>query len=47
MARNARQVSKTGIYHLMARGINGQNIFHDEDEFTCSFWRVRRAYPWL
>ncbi len=33
MARNARQASKTGIYHLMARGINGQNIFHDEDDY--------------
>ena len=36
MARYARQTSKTGIYHIMVRGINGQNIFHkDEDYKRC------------
>ncbi len=33
MARYARQASKTGVYHIMARGINGKNIFHDEDDY--------------
>ncbi len=33
MARYARQASKTGIYHIMVRGINGQSIFHDEDDY--------------
>lgn len=33
MARKARQASKTGIYHIMVRGINGQSIFYDADDF--------------
>ena len=30
MPRSARKVSKTGIYHVMLRGINKQDIFEDE-----------------
>lgn len=33
MARKQRQASKTGIYHIMVRGINGQSIFYDKDDF--------------
>jgi Transposase and inactivated derivatives len=33
MARYARKTSQTGIYHIMVRGINGHNIFHDEDDY--------------
>ena len=33
MARQARQVSGTGIYHVMMRGINRQNIFEDEEDY--------------
>ena len=29
MARKAKQASKTGIYHIMVRGINGQSIFYE------------------
>lgn len=33
MARRAREISKTGIYHIVVRGINRQTIFeHDEDK---------------
>lgn len=32
MAREARQRSKTGIYHLVSRGISQQNIFLDDDD---------------
>ncbi len=31
MARQARKQSSPRIYHVMARGINKQNIFHDEE----------------
>ena len=31
MPRQARQASGTGIYHVMMRGINHQNIFEDEE----------------
>lgn len=30
MPREARQISKTGIYHVMWRGAAGQDIFHDD-----------------
>ena len=33
MARKARQASETGIYHIMVRGINGQSIFYDADDY--------------
>lgn len=33
MARNPRIVSGTGIYHVMMRGINRQNIFEDTDDY--------------
>lgn len=34
MPRIARVPSKTGIYHLMLRGANRQEIFHDEEDCT-------------
>lgn len=33
MPRSARMKSKTGIYHVMFRGINRQNIFEDEEDY--------------
>jgi len=32
MARTARKKSKSGIYHLILRGINRQTIFEEEDD---------------
>ena len=32
MPRNARVRSNTGIYHIILRGINRQNIFEDEED---------------
>ncbi|MDD3364248.1 MAG: transposase [Syntrophomonas sp.] len=32
MPRNARQKSENGIYHIMVRGINRQDIFHDDED---------------
>ena len=32
MPRQSRQSSGTGIYHVMMRGINHQNIFEDEED---------------
>lgn len=32
MARTARKKSKSGIYHVMLRGINRQTIFEDEED---------------
>jgi hypothetical protein len=33
MPRQARQISGTGIFHVMMRGINHQNIFEDEEVY--------------
>ena len=32
MSRGARKISKSGIYHVMLRGINRQQIFYDEED---------------
>ncbi|MDW7650712.1 MAG: transposase [Bacillota bacterium] len=32
MPRQARKKSKTGIYHIVLRGVNKQNIFEDDDD---------------
>ncbi|RLQ94820.1 transposase [Falsibacillus albus] len=32
MARQARKKSKSGIYHVIIRGANRQEIFHDEED---------------
>ena len=33
MARQAREISGTGIYQVMLRGINRQNIFYDDEDY--------------
>ena len=33
MPRQSRKNSGTGIYHVMLRGINRQNIFEDSDDY--------------
>ena len=33
MPRQARESSGTGIYHVMMRGINHQNIFEDQEDY--------------
>ncbi|MEG6521518.1 transposase [Desulfotomaculum sp. 1211_IL3151] len=32
MLRRAREKSETGIYHIMVRGANRQEIFHDDED---------------
>lgn len=34
MPRKAREKSESGIYHIILRGCNRQDIFHDEEDFT-------------
>ena len=33
MPRTARKISSTGIYHIMIRGINKQNIFEEPEDY--------------
>lgn len=34
MPRSARSQSRSGIYHVMLRGINRQQIFYDEEDYS-------------
>lgn len=43
MARKARERAGTGIYHVMLRGINKQDIFFDEDDFEAMQWTLAEA----
>ncbi|MCR4432114.1 MAG: hypothetical protein NUV45_14015 [Tepidanaerobacteraceae bacterium] len=33
MPRKARKKSESGIYHIIMRGINRQNIFEDDEDY--------------
>ena len=35
MPRSAREISVSGFYHIMFRGINHQNIFEEEIDYRC------------
>ncbi|MDD4569940.1 MAG: transposase [Tepidanaerobacteraceae bacterium] len=42
MPRRAREKSSTGIYHVMTRGINGQIIFEDNDDYNKFIQTIRK-----
>ena len=42
MPRTARKKSATGIYHIMVRGINRQEIFQDEEDKSAYLDRVSK-----
>ena len=47
MARQARKESSTGIFHVMMRGINHQNIFEEPEDyyqFIATLDRIRVHY---
>jgi putative transposase len=46
MPRKARKKSKSGIYHIIMRGINRQNIFED-DEDNRKFLSILRKYKYI
>ena len=35
MPRQARKFSNTGYYHVVSRGADHQNLFHDNEDFQC------------
>lgn len=41
MPRKARIESKSGIYHIMLRGINRQQIFEDDEDFEKFLWVLK------
>ena len=46
MPRKSRESSGTGIYHVMLRGINRQNIFYDVNDYESFLESLRRlAHP--
>lgn len=42
MPRHSREKCASGIYHIMVRGINRQNIFNDEDDYIRYLDTIRR-----
>lgn len=42
MPRNPREKSETGVYHIIVRGINQQDIFHYEDDYYKYLGGVQR-----
>ena len=42
MPRRARKQSKTGVYHIIIRGINRQDIFQDEEDKSVYLDRLSR-----
>jgi len=42
MPRNARKQSKTGVYHIIIRGINKQDIFQDDEDRNAYLERLTR-----
>ena len=46
MARKARKHSNIGIYHVMLRGINRQDLFHEKSDYLFFLERLRLlAHP--
>lgn len=43
MPRNSREKSKSGIYHVVLRGINRQDIFHTDEDFLNFLTIVKRV----
>ena len=44
MPRQARQASGTGIYHVMMRGINHQNIFEEQEDYSRDGYLFRERF---
>ena len=42
MPRKSRESSGTGIYHVMLRGINRQNIFYDVNDYETFLMSLRK-----
>lgn len=42
MPRNPREKSETGVYHIIVRGINQQDIFHYEDDYNKYLGAVKK-----
>ncbi len=43
MPRQARKKSSSGIYHIMLRGINKQQIFEDEEDCEKFLWTLKET----
>jgi REP element-mobilizing transposase RayT len=45
MPRSLRKLSKTGIYHVILRGINRQDIFLDDEDFASAIENLEKCKP--
>jgi len=41
MPRKARELSKTGLYHVMMRGIDRQQVFQDDEDNEIFLWMLK------
>ncbi|MBP2656673.1 MAG: transposase IS200-family protein [Firmicutes bacterium] len=46
MPRIARKKSNSGIYHVIVRGINRQDIFHEEEDYTNRMNHAGEHWDW-
>ena len=44
MPRRARQKSESGIYHVILKGTNRQEIFHDDNDRIRYFEILKRLF---
>ena len=42
MPRHARELSKTGVYHVMLRGVNRQQVFFDEEDHMVFLEKLKK-----
>lgn len=38
MSRLARAISESGVYHILFRGVNKQNIFEETSDYERAIW---------
>ena len=43
MPRKAREISRTGVYHVMLRGVNRQEIFEEKADYLFLLWLIKKA----
>ena len=43
MPRKAREISRTGVYHVMLRGVNRQEIFEEKADYLFLLWLIKKV----
>ena len=43
MPKTAREISRTGVYHVMLRGVNRQEIFEEKADYLFLLWLIKKV----